>query len=88
MITEGSELIIERVVIENYRLIKRADFPVNHDMNIFVGDNDSGKSTLLDYRALWSCKFGLFFVQNCAKTSNYSEFIIFRFMLRIFNTFP
>jgi putative ATP-dependent endonuclease of OLD family len=41
-------LIIERIVIENYRLIKHADFLVNSDMNIFVGDNDSGKSTLLE----------------------------------------
>jgi len=41
-------LIIERIVIENYRLIKHADFLVNPDMNIFVGDNDSGKSTLLE----------------------------------------
>lgn len=41
-------MIIERIVIENYRLIKHADFLVNPDMNIFVGDNDSGKSTLLE----------------------------------------
>lgn len=41
-------LIIKKVIIENYRLIKRADFRVNPDMNIFVGDNDSGKSTLLE----------------------------------------
>lgn len=45
-------MIIERVVIENYKLIKHADFLVNHDMNIFVGDNDSGKSTLLDAIAI------------------------------------
>lgn len=41
-------MIIERIVIENYRLIQHGDFLVNPDMNIFVGDNDSGKSTLLD----------------------------------------
>ena len=45
-------MIIERIVIENYRLIKRADFPVNHDMNIFAGDNDSGKSALLEAMAI------------------------------------
>ena len=43
---------IERIIIENYRLIKRADFKVNTDMNIFVGDNDSGKSTLLEAIAI------------------------------------
>ena len=41
-------MIIERIVIENYRLIRHADFLVNSDMNVFVGDNDSGKSTLLE----------------------------------------
>jgi len=45
-------LIIERIVIENYRLIKHADFLVNPDMNIFVGDNDFGKSTLLEAIAI------------------------------------
>ena len=45
-------MIIERIVIENYRLIKHADFIINTDMNIFVGDNDSGKSTLLEALAI------------------------------------
>lgn len=45
-------MIIERIIIENYRMIKHADFRVNPDMNIFVGDNDSGKSTLLEVIAI------------------------------------
>lgn len=45
-------MIIERIVMKNYRLIKHADFLVNPDMNIFVGDNDSGKSTLLEAIAI------------------------------------
>jgi putative ATP-dependent endonuclease of OLD family len=45
-------MILKRIIIENYRLIKRADFTVNPDMNIFVGDNDSGKSTLLEAIAI------------------------------------
>jgi putative ATP-dependent endonuclease of OLD family len=45
---EDIEMVIERIIIENYRLIKHANFCVNPDMNIFVGDNDSGKSTLLE----------------------------------------
>jgi putative ATP-dependent endonuclease of OLD family len=49
---EDCGLIVERIVIENYKLIKHADFLVNPDMNIFVGDNDSGKSTLLEAIAI------------------------------------
>jgi len=44
--------MLERIIIDNYRLIKHADFEVNLDMNIFVGDNDSGKSTLLEAIAI------------------------------------
>ena len=45
-------MFIKRIVIENYKLIKHAEFSVNPDMNIFVGDNDSGKSTLLEAIAI------------------------------------
>ncbi len=45
-------MTINRIIIEKYRLIKHADFLVNPDMNIFVGDNDSGKSTLLEAIAI------------------------------------
>lgn len=44
--------MLKRIIIDNYRLIKHADFEVNPDMNIFVGDNDSGKSTLLEAIAI------------------------------------
>jgi predicted ATP-dependent endonuclease of OLD family len=45
-------MVIERIILNNFRLIKHADFCVNNDMNIFVGDNDSGKSTLLEAIAI------------------------------------
>jgi putative ATP-dependent endonuclease of OLD family len=41
-------MVISRILIENYKLIKRTSFEVSPDLNIFVGENDSGKSTLLE----------------------------------------
>jgi predicted ATP-dependent endonuclease of OLD family len=68
------DLIIERLVIENYRLIKHADFIVNHDMNIFVGDNDSGKSTLLEAMAiLTSGKLNGFAFERQLKASLFND---------------
>lgn len=40
--------MISKIVIRNYKLIKNAIIPLNPDINIFVGDNDSGKSTILE----------------------------------------
>ena len=40
--------MISKIVIQNYKLIKNAVIPLNSDINIFVGDNDSGKSTILE----------------------------------------
>ncbi len=45
-------LMIERIVIEGYRLFSRLDLAPNPGMNIVVGDNESGKSTLLEAIAL------------------------------------
>ncbi|MGV1894791.1 AAA family ATPase [Agrobacterium vitis] len=39
---------ISRVLITNYRCLKTADVTLNPDLNIIVGDNESGKSTLLE----------------------------------------
>jgi putative ATP-dependent endonuclease of the OLD family len=41
-------VFIERVVIENYRCLKKADVTFNQKMNVIVGNNESGKSTLLE----------------------------------------
>ncbi|MEQ9188355.1 MAG: AAA family ATPase [Cryomorphaceae bacterium] len=41
-------MVIERVKIENYKIFKSFDIKLNEDLNIVVGDNETGKSTLLE----------------------------------------
>ena len=41
-------LFISRVIVKNYRCLKCADLPLNQDLNIIVGNNECGKSTLLE----------------------------------------
>ena len=39
---------IERVVIENFKAFGHLDLPLNPHMNLIVGNNEVGKSTLLE----------------------------------------
>lgn len=41
-------MMIERVIVKNYRALREADVTLNSTLNIIVGDNESGKSTLLE----------------------------------------
>lgn len=41
-------MYISRVVVKNYRCLKTADVSLNPDLNIIVGNNETGKSTLLE----------------------------------------
>jgi putative ATP-dependent endonuclease of OLD family len=41
-------LTIERVIVRNYRTLNNADLTFGAGTNIIVGDNESGKSTLLE----------------------------------------
>lgn len=43
-----NELPIQRVVIKNYRALKNADVVFHEGVNVVVGDNEAGKSTLLE----------------------------------------
>ena len=40
-------MTINKIVVKNYKLLQDVVIPLNPDVNIFVGDNDSGKSTML-----------------------------------------
>ena len=42
------QMTINKLVIKNYKLIRDIVIPLNSNINIFVGDNDSGKSTILE----------------------------------------
>jgi putative ATP-dependent endonuclease of OLD family len=44
--------MIERIIIKGYRCFRSLDIQPNPGMNIIVGDNESGKSTLLEAIAL------------------------------------
>ncbi len=40
--------MIEKIMIHNYRIFEDFEMDFNPGMNIIVGDNDAGKSTLLE----------------------------------------
>lgn len=39
---------IKHVIIENFRAIKKLDFDCSEKVNVFIGDNGAGKSTVLE----------------------------------------
>jgi len=41
-------MVIETIVISNYKCFTNFEFTFNPDLNIFVGDNEVGKSTILE----------------------------------------
>lgn len=41
-------MTIKKLVIKNYKLIRDIVIPLNPNINIFVGENDAGKSTILE----------------------------------------
>ncbi len=41
-------MMISKIVVKNYKLLQDVEIPLNPDINIFIGDNDSGKSTILE----------------------------------------
>ena len=39
---------IKHVIIENFRAIKKLDFECSGKVNVFIGDNGAGKTTVLE----------------------------------------
>ena len=39
---------IQKIVVKNYKLLKDVVIDLNPQINIFVGDNDAGKSSVLE----------------------------------------
>ena len=39
---------IEKLILKNFKLFRDVSITMNKDVNIFVGDNDSGKTTILE----------------------------------------
>jgi predicted ATP-dependent endonuclease of OLD family len=42
------DMTIERVIVKNYKALQNTDVELTPDINIIVGDNETGKSTLLE----------------------------------------
>ncbi len=41
-------MFIQRVIIENYQCVNSANVSLNEKLNVIVGNNECGKSTLLE----------------------------------------
>ncbi len=41
-------MIVKKLILENFKRYRNQSFEFNDDINIIVGDNESGKSSLLE----------------------------------------
>lgn len=41
-------MVINKIIVENYKCLENFELDLNNDLNIIVGDNETGKSTLLE----------------------------------------
>lgn len=48
LVLQGVSMIIRKLHVKNYKLIRDITINLNEAVNIFVGENDSGKSTILE----------------------------------------
>lgn len=46
--TEGTEVLVKSLRLTNFKKFSSYDFQFNDDVNVFVGDNNAGKSTILE----------------------------------------
>lgn len=45
---QRGKMTIQKILVKNYKLLKEIVINLNPEINIFVGDNDAGKSTILE----------------------------------------
>ena len=45
---EASDMMIKKLLVKNYKSIEEVVIEMRSDINIFAGENDSGKSTILE----------------------------------------
>lgn len=41
-------MVIDKIKVKNYKIFKEKIIYLNDNVNIFVGENDAGKSTILE----------------------------------------
>lgn len=41
-------MVVKKIIVENYKCLEKFELDLNNDLNIIVGDNETGKSTLLE----------------------------------------
>ena len=71
----GTLLKVEKLLIENYKLYSHAEIDLNSSYNIFVGNNDSGKSTILEVlEIVLSGKLNRFNFERQIKLSHFNIF--------------
>lgn len=44
----GTVMVIKKLIVKNYKRLRDFELDFNNDLNIIVGDNETGKSTLLE----------------------------------------
>ncbi|MFM9947685.1 MAG: ATP-dependent nuclease [Saprospiraceae bacterium] len=64
-------MYIREFRIINFKSFEEVSFSFNHDVNIFTGTNNSGKTTVLEAISLWHECFGKLIQQARRATKNY-----------------
>ena len=41
-------MVIDKIKVKNYKIFQEKTIHLNDNVNIFVGENDAGKSTILE----------------------------------------
>lgn len=59
--------MIKKLLIKNFKSVKEVTIELNPKINIFVGENDSGKSTILEALSIITTGPGMSCKINCRK---------------------